>query len=235
MKPLSFICAFAVLCCCWIFRPSLHPPPTEDAPLSGYGAVMKAESTSCALDPNFVPVHHTANRHLKFILGKLAPAAGISSTKFSIEMMRDRRGVRAINAMTCPDSHLIWISVTAWEQLATYEPALALILAHELAHSDHRPFHVLKEDRMVDAERRLLNTLSNRQLIEVATDQRAADIMARAGYSPQQISRASWHILSRDVDGSLVAGSVSHPPGRDRANLLSYYLSRKHLNTTVAR
>jgi hypothetical protein len=177
---------------------------------------MKAENTSCALDPNFVPVHHTANRHFEFLLGKLAPAAGI-------------------NAMTCPDSHLIWISVTAWEQLATYEPAMALMLAHELAHSDHRPFHALKQDRMITAERRLLNSLSNRQLIEIATDQRAADIMARAGYSPQQISRASWHILFRDAEGTMAAGSVSHPPGRDRANLLSYYLGRKYLNPTMAR
>jgi hypothetical protein len=88
---------------------------------------------------------------------------------------------------------------------------------------------------MVDAERKLLNTLSYRQLIEIASDQRAADIMTRAGYSAQQISRASWHILSRDVEGSLSSGSVSHPTGRDRANLMSYYLSRKHLNTTVAR
>ncbi|MFT5998705.1 MAG: hypothetical protein ACI81P_001159 [Neolewinella sp.] len=196
---------------------------------------MKAENTSCALDPNFVPVHHTANRHFEFLLGKLAPAAGINPAKFSIEMMRDRRGIRTINAMTCPDSHLIWISVTAWEQLATYEPAMALMLAHELAHSDHRPFHALKQDRMITAERRLLNSLSNRQLIEIATDQRAADIMARAGYSPQQISRASWHILFRDAEGTMAAGSVSHPPGRDRANLLSYYLGRKYLNPTMAR
>jgi hypothetical protein len=168
-------------------------------------------------------------------LDKLAPAAGTSSAKFSIEMMRDRRGVRVINAMTCSDSHLIWISVTAWEQLATYEPALALLLSHELAHSDHRPLHTLKKDEMTAAERQLLNTLSNRQLVEIAADQRAADIMTRAGYSPQQISRASWHILSRDIEGTLTAGSESHPAGRDRSNLLSFYLGRKYLNPTFAR
>ncbi|WP_026231752.1 M48 family metalloprotease [Neolewinella persica] len=234
MKPLSFVCAIAVMICCWITLPSQHPPPAAAA-LSGYGTVAKAGSTSCAIDPNFVPVHHTASRHLEFLLDKLAPAAGTNSEKFSIEMMRDRRGVRAINAMTCSDSHLIWISVTAWEQLATYEPALALLLAHELAHSDHRPLHDLKKDDMISAERQLMNSLSNRQLVEIAADQRAADIMTRAGYSPQQISRASWHILYRDVEGTLASGSESHPTGRDRANLLSFYLGRKYLNATIAR
>ena len=235
MKPLSFICAFAALICCWIIRPSQHPPPTTTASLSGYGTVKSAEGSSCAIDPNFVPVHHTASRHLEFLLTKLAPAAGTTSANFSIEMMRDRRGVRAINAMTCSDSHLIWISVTAWEELATYEPALALLLSHELAHSDHRPLHALKQDKMTASERQLLNSLSNRQLVEIASDQRAADIMARTGYSPQQISRASWYILSRDVEGTLATGSESHPAGRDRANLMSFYLGRKYLSQTYAR
>lgn len=235
MKPLSFICAVVVLCCCWIARPSQHPPPITEAPLSSYGTSPATQHTACAIDPNFVPVHHTAGRHLEFLMDKLAPAAGTTSAKFNIEMMRDRRGVRAINAMTCTDSHLIWVSVTAWEQLATYEPALALLLAHELAHRDHRPFHALKKDEMTAAERQLLNTLSNRQLVEIAVDQRAADIMKRAGYSEQQIGRASWYILSRDVEGSLAAGSASHPPGRDRANLMSFYLGRKYLNPTFAR
>lgn len=235
MKQLSFSCAFVVLCCYWISQPSQHPPPNTENTRFGYASLSETETASCALDPNFVPVHHTANRHFEFLLGKLVPAAGINNAEFSVEMMQDRRGVRAINAMTCPDSRLIWISVTAWEKLATYEPALALLLAHELAHTDHRPLHLLNEDQMTAAERQLLNTLTNRQLVEIAADQRAADIMIGAGYSPQQINNASWRILYQDVEGSLAAGSESHPAGRDRANLLAFYLGRKYLNPTVAR
>ena len=137
--------------------------------------------------------------------------------------------------MTCSDSHLIWVSITAWEQLATYEPALTLMLAHELAHGDHRPVHKLKQDVMTTAERCLQEELTYRQLIEIATDQRAADIMIKAGYTSQQINRASWHILSRDTEGALATATASHPAGRDRANLLSFYLGRTYLTQGLAR
>lgn len=176
-----------------------------------------------------MPVPHSASRSLALLLAKLTPAAGVAAEDYHIEMMRDQRGNEGINAMTCPDSRLIWVSVAAWEQLAGHEPAMALLLSHELAHADHRPVSSLLDDEMLPAERELLGNLTERQLLEVAADQRAADIMARTGYTAAQINEASWYILSRDPDGNLGQSSVTHPAGRDRANLLTYYLARRYL------
>ena len=92
MKPFLFPCALLALCC-YIWS---SPVSNFATPLASYAAVDKKERTSCALDPQFVPVHHTARRHLVFLLGKLTPVSGMPFVAFNVEMMRDRRGVRAI-------------------------------------------------------------------------------------------------------------------------------------------
>lgn len=229
MKSFLLCSALAALCCLFLRPSSEHPPPAQGNAPAGYASLSATVNGSCALDPNFMPVPHSASHNLALLLAKLTPAAGVEAEDYHIEMMRDQRGTDGINAMTCPDSRLIWVSVSAWEQLANFEPALALLLTHELAHANHRPVASLLDDAMLPAERTLLGNLSERQLLEVAADQRAADIMARAGYSAAQINYASWYILSRDPDGNLGKSSVSHPAGRDRANLLTYYLARRYV------
>jgi Zn-dependent protease with chaperone function len=178
------------------------------------------------LDPNFEPVNHTAKRQVEAIFHDLALAAGNDPASYSIELMQDRRGHRAINAMTCASSRVIWLSVTAWEQLHDHKPALALILAHELAHADHRHPSKLKHDPMTAAERQLLSSLTPRQKVEIAADHRAADLMAIAGYTTTQINQASRYILARDENGILSKATYSHPAGRDRINLMTFYLGR---------
>jgi len=75
-------------------------------------------------------------------------------------------------------------------------------------------------------ERHLFQTLTYRQQWEVAADQRAADIMLRAGYSQSQILAASRYILGREGAAHLLPASYSHPSGWDRVALLNYYLER---------
>ncbi|TXF88141.1 hypothetical protein FUA23_15995 [Neolewinella aurantiaca] len=209
-----------------------HPPPNVPARgISAYAAVSDLASTSsgCALDPNFEPVFHTARGQVQWVFHDLALAAGNDPDSYSIELMQDRRGYRAINAMTCTASRVIWLSVTAWDRLSDNEPALALLLAHELAHADHRNPALLKNDPMTDAERHLLGQLTLRQLEEIAADHRAADLMVLAGYSIAEINQASRFILA---DGGALAFSgatQTHPAGRDRANLMTFYLGRKML------
>lgn len=206
-----------------------HPPPVlSTAGLSAYaaGASLPETTSGCSLDPNFEPVEHVARPQVKAIFSDLALAAGNDPESYSIELMRDRRGHQSINAMTCANSRVIWISVTAWEKLSGHEPALALMLAHELAHADHRHPAELTEDQMTPAERKLLNGLTQRQKVEIAADHRAAELMALAGYTAQQINTASRYILASDEKGMLSKSTVSHPGGRDRINLMTFYLGR---------
>lgn len=209
-----------------------HPPPlAEEAQLSRFvpAATEPAAYSGCRIDPNFEPVNHSALSQVKAIFNSLALAAGTDPETYSIELMQDRRGHRTINAMTCADSRVIWLSVTAWEELKEHESALALLLAHELAHADHRHPASLKKDQMTNAERTLLSSLTPRQTVEIAADHRAADLMAQAGYSAHQINKASRYILASDESGSLSKATASHPAGRDRINLMTFYLARKML------
>lgn len=230
MKFIRSGCLWAVFLGLWLTPFSEHPPPTTSPAPAGYAALSATNSTSCGIDPNFLPVAHVAQAYFEDLLARLAPVAGFAPEEYTVEMMRDLRGRSEINAMTCPDSRLIWVSVSAWEQLANYEPAIILLLAHELAHADLPPDYSLYIDEMLPAERQLLGTISDRQMAEVLADRRAADIMAAAGYSAQQINQASWYILARDASGNLGQASATHPAGRDRANLLTYYLARRYLS-----
>lgn len=207
------------------------PPPVSGEQLRAFAPVAPAAdvSSNCRLDPNFEPVQHTARRQVQAIFSGLARAAGSDPDSYSIQLMRDRRGHRFINAMTCADSRVIWISVTAWERLRDYKPALALMLAHELAHADHRAPAELKQDEMTAAEREILDRLTLRQVAEVSADQRAADLMARVGYDAYEINKASHYIMAKDESGILSKATVSHPSGRDRVNLMAFYLARKLL------
>jgi len=242
MKFLKFLSgALCVSCCLYIlFRASrVREPAPATKSLASFSAVTTAgehAAGGCALDFNFVPVHHTARRHVLQLFRPLARAAGVDPATFSVEMMRDRRGYRTINAMTCTDSRLIWISVTAWERLRENEAALSLMLAHELAHGDHRSPFLLGYDAMTVSESQLLATISLRQRIEIAADQRAADIMLRVGFTPLEIKSASRFILAKDKGGFLARASPSHPAGRDRVKLLHYYVGRSRLTgPTLAR
>lgn len=240
MKSLKFIlCALFVLCCLFLLlkkQSTTIEVVERPAAFATLPTTPAFTGVSCAIDPNFTPVHHTARRHVAYLFAPLARAAGVNPAAYSIELMRDRRGHRAINAMTCADSRLIWISVTAWERLRESEAALSLLIAHELAHGSHRGPFALKHDAMSAAESNLLSSLTTRQRIEVAADQRAADIMARAGFSAAEINAASRYILTRDDGGFLAKATSSHPAGRDRANLLTFYVGRKQADwSTLAR
>lgn len=240
MKSLKFfLYALFVLCCLFLLLKKQSTTITvveRPAAFADVPAPSAHVAGSCKLDPNFTPVHHTARRHVAYLFEPLARAAGVDPAAYSIELMRDRRGHLAINAMTCADSRLIWISVTAWERLRDNEAALSLLIAHELAHGSHRGAFALKHDAMSAAERNLLNNLTVRQRIEVAVDQRAADIMVRAGFTAGEINTASRYILTRDDGGFLAKATPSHPAGRDRANLLTFYVGRKQADwSTLAR
>ncbi len=202
-----------------------HPPPGTAQQSYHYAAT----ESSCAMDPNYVPVPHPGLADISRIFSRLARSQGFDPADFSLELMKDKRGIRQINAMTCPQSQVIWVSVTAWERLQHNEVALTLLLAHELAHAGLRPLVSLRQDVMTGAEEQLLATLTNRQLLEVAADQQAADILVAAGYSIYDINAASHFIMASDVAGLLAAATPTHPAGRDRQNLLTYYLARQYL------
>jgi len=230
MKPVIPIAALVALCCLPFGQPSDPPLSTvADEQLSAYATVgpKAVPYSDCGIDSNFQPVHHTGRRHLLYLFGQLAWANGIPAESYAIELMRDSRGLRRINAMTCPGSRFIWVSVTAWELLSDSDAALTLLLAHELGHADHRPAADLRRDPMTDAERKLVFSLTLRQLSEVAVDQRAADLMRTAGYTDREIAAAAHLILARDTDGVISKATESHPAGRDRVNLLTYYLGRE--------
>lgn len=236
MKYLKLLQAVpAALCCLFIFQRPAPPPQAVERPFAYAGTPVSTDHSvgSCDLDPAYVPVHHTARRHVAYLFTPLARAAGLDPATYSIELMRDRRGHRAINAMTCTDSRLIWLSVTAWERLRDNEAALSLLIAHELAHGSHRGPFALKHDAMSAAESSLLARLTVRQRIEVAADQRAADIMALAGFTAGEISAASRYILLRDDGDFLAYATPTHPAGRDRTNLLTYYVGRRQAAWSV--
>lgn len=205
-----------------------HPPP-------GLLTTVAAPECSCRLDANYELVHHTAQRHLLQVFSRIAMANGLDPSTYSLDLMRDRRGKREINAMTCAHSRVIWVSVTAWERLHTSEIALGLLLAHELAHGVRREAGDIRRAATTPGERRLLLTLTDRQVAEVAADQLAADYLLTAGYSPSQINQAKHFILAQNGDGMLARASASHPAGRDRANLLTYYLGRVTRNTILVK
>lgn len=225
MKSLFFrhLCQVATIF--FLLTVADHPPPMEG--LVGYGELTATELTSgCALDPAYTPVHHTARRHLVYLFDGLAKAAGEMPEEYSLELIRSQAAEPYINAMTCSSSRLVWVSVKAWEELHDYEPALALLIAHELAHGQLRSPFLLRADKMLTTERHLFQTLTYRQQWEIAADQRAAEIMLIAGYSPTEISTASRYILSRDGGDHLIPASYSHPSGWDRVALLDYFLNR---------
>ncbi len=225
MRALIFRHLIKVASVLFLLTVADHPPSIEQ--LAGYGELhTKASHSGCALDPDYELVHHTARRHLVYVFEGIAIAAGKAPETYSVELIRNRGGEPYINAMTCSSSRLIWVSVKAWEELHNYEPALALLVAHELAHGDLRSPFLLRADRMQATERHLFQSLTYRQQWEVSADQRAAEFMLKAGYQPAQIRAAARYILQREGAKHLIPSSFSHPSGWDRVALLGYYLER---------
>ncbi|MEM6769632.1 MAG: hypothetical protein AAF597_03515 [Bacteroidota bacterium] len=208
---------------------------TADHPPSGLAATAcehsHNHSTSyyggCALHEGFVPIPHTGRRYLLYLVDRLAPAAGEDPAIYSVDIIRETSGPEYINAMTCSDSKVIWVSRKAYQELFGYEPALAYLVAHEIAHGSSRSVFSANRDWRYPAEERLYKSLTGRQRHEVVVDQRAADIMLAAGYSQESILAGARYILWQDGADLVLAAGPSHPGGWDRATLLSYYLARQ--------
>jgi hypothetical protein len=205
-----------------------HPPST----LAAYstGVASPAENTvnnaGCALHEGFVPVAHTGRRYLIYLMDQLGPAAGVNPAEYSLDIIRETNGPEYINAMTCSSSKVIWVSRQAYRQLYGYEPALAFLMAHEIGHGSARSVHAIDRDWMNAVEKELHISLTYRQRIEVSVDQRAADIMLKAGYSKEAILGGSRYILQAKGADLVLQEGPSHPSGWDRLALLSYYLDR---------
>ncbi len=234
MKPVTlFRLAPALLTfsCSWPVGP---PGPEQPASYAELG-VHSHPVASCALDADFELVHHTGRRYLRYLVDLLAPGTGRAAESYSVEIMRDRRGLQQINAMTCSSSRLIWVSDKAYQELQDHEAALAFVVAHELAHGgDLRPGNVYAANVTL-AERELLQILTYRQRFEVVADQHALDLMVRAGYSAPDVVAAAAYILSRPGAEHLLPASASHPAGYDRLQLLEYYAARQYGATVVTR
>lgn len=182
----------------------------------------------CQLNSNFEPVHHTGRRYLQYLVFRLAPGAGVNPDDYSIDLIKDRRGIQAINAMTCAKSKVIWLSVKAYRELVDSEASLAYIMAHELAHGVPLPQELMETTWMSDQDRQLFQSFSARQRKEVLIDFYSAQIMLKAGYQSWQISAGARYILSRDGANHLVATTYTHPGGWDRVRLLEAYLARQY-------
>ncbi|MBC6994056.1 hypothetical protein QWY85_15505 [Neolewinella lacunae] len=223
--------ALLAFSCSW----PLAPPGPEAAVSYAEVGEVSMPVASCALDTNFELVHHTGRRYLRYLVDQLAPGTGRPAESYSVEIMRDRRGLQQINAMTCSSSRLIWVSDKAYQELLNHEVALAFIVAHELAHGgDLRPGNVYATNVTL-AERELLQILTYRQRSEVVADQHALDLMVRAGYSAPEVVAAAAFILSRPGAEHLLPASATHPAGYDRLQLLEYYAARQYGATVVAR
>ncbi|MEM1358175.1 MAG: M48 family metalloprotease [Bacteroidota bacterium] len=199
------------------FYPSCAHAHHTVAPNNFYGG--------CQLNSNFEPVHHTGRRYLQYLVYRLAPGAGINPHEYAIDLIKDRRGIESINAMTCASSKVIWLSVKAYRELVDSEASLAFIMAHEIAHGVTLPQEINNLAWMNPQERQLYNSFSSYQRKEVLIDFYSAQIMLRAGYQDWQISAGARYILSRDGAEHLVATTYSHPGGWDRVRLLEGYLA----------
>lgn len=202
-----------------------RPPPVWSS--FGGGTSETAENNGCALLDGFVPIPHTGRRYLLYLMEELAPAAGEDPTIYSVDIIRETSGPEYINAMTCANSKVIWVSRKAFQELYGYEPALAFLLAHEIGHGSHRSVYAMQRDFATAAELRLRNQLTFRQRHEVTVDQRAADIMLKAGYSKEAVLAGARYILWQDGADLILKGGPSHPGGWDRLALLEYYLDRR--------
>ena len=136
--------------------------------------------------------------------------------------------------MTCTNSKVIWVSRKAYQELYGYEPALAYLMAHEIAHGSARSIFWANLDWRYPGEERLYKSLTGRQRHEVVVDQRAADIMLAAGYPQEAILAGARYILWQDGAELVLAAGPSHPAGWDRVALLSYYLSRQSAREDIA-
>lgn len=189
----------------------------------------------CQLNSNFEPVHHTGRRYLQYLVNRLAPGLGIDPQEYSVDLIKDRRGVESINAMTCAKSKVIWLSVKAYRELVDSEASLAYIMAHELAHGTQVPKEIREVAWMGPEERQLYLSFSTHQRKEVLFDLHSAQIMLRAGYQAWQISTGARYILTRDGASHLVATTYSHPGGWDRIRLLDGFLAGKNRIASVGR
>lgn len=211
-----------------------HPPPVTAA----YSPVTSVETAAygCNLYDGFVAVPHTGRRYLQYLVGELAPAAGLDPALYSVDIIRETTGPEYINAMTCADSKVIWVSRKAYQELFGYEPALAYLMAHEIGHAGHRSVYAMEQEQASEAELHLRNQLTYHQKHEVVVDQRAAEIMLNAGYTKAAILAGARYILQRDGAELILQEGLSHPGGWDRVALLSYYLDRKNADgSSVAR
>ncbi|MEM9928562.1 MAG: hypothetical protein AAF840_01960 [Bacteroidota bacterium] len=228
MHPVFRLLAIVALLFPFSSLRSQHPPPISAA----HNHLHEGGAHACTINPNYLPVPHEGLHDVRSTFNRLTQALGLESADYSLELMRDKRGIRQINAMTCPRSRMIWVSVTAWERLHHHDAAMTLLLAHELAHAEVRTSLALRQDAMTVAEDIIMSIVTNRQLIEVAADQRAADLMMAAGYTIYEINAAAHFIMASDAEGLLTAATPTHPGGRDRLNLLTFYLARTYLPTT---
>lgn len=213
---------------CFLALTADHPPSITAAFASEEPTPPSTSFYSgCALHEGFVPIPHTGRRYLLYLLNRLAPAAGENPSGYSVDIIREIQGKEFINAMTCTSSKVIWVSRKAYLELYAYEPALAYLMAHELAHGSSRSVFSANRDWRYSAEEQLYKSLTERQRHEVIVDQRAADIMLAAGYSEVAILAGARYILWQDGAELVLASGPSHPAGWDRATLLSYYLARR--------
>lgn len=204
-----------------------HPPPVAAA----YSPVSSAGTAAygCNLHNGFVAIPHTGRRYLQYLVGQLAPAAGHDPADYSVDIIRETTGPEYINAMTCSDSKVIWVSRKAYRELFGYEPALAFLMAHEIGHAGHRSVYAMELEAATEVELQLRNQLTYRQKHEVVVDQRAADIMLQAGYKKETILAAARYILRRDGAELILKEGPSHPGGWDRVALLGHYLKRENV------
>lgn len=201
------------------------PPPAIHA----YAAEpsYSFELNGCVLHEGFVPIPHTGRRHLLYLLDQLAPAAGEDPREYSVDIIRETSGPEYINAITCASSKVIWVSRKAFQELYGYEPSLAFLMAHEIAHGAHQSVSSMKRGWVSPAEQQLRSQLTNRQLHEIAVDQSAAEIMLKAGYTTETILAGARYILWQDGADLILQEGPSHPGGWDRLALLRYYLNRR--------
>lgn len=213
--------AFLVFCAL-----SADHPPSASAAAYAPGELPDTDY-GCALHDGFVPIPHTGRDYLLELTGRLAPAAGEDPAAYSVDVIRETHGPEYINAMTCANSKVVWVSRKAYGELYGYEPALAYLMAHEIGHGSHRSVRVTDRDPMGAAERQLRSHLNHRQRHEVAVDQRAAEIMLAAGFTTEEVLAGARYILWQDGADLILNGSPSHPRGWDRLALLRYYLNRR--------
>jgi len=236
MTIISFLRLVPVLFVfCFLALTTDHPPSVGAAFAYPASTPVNTENYGgCALHEGYVPIPHTGRRYLLYLLDRLAPAAGENPADYAVDIIRETSGPEYINAMTCADSKVIWVSRKAYQELYGYEPALAYLMAHEIAHGSARSVFWANLDWRYPAEERLYKSLTGRQRHEVGVDQRAADIMLAAGYTEEVILAGARYILWQDGADLVLAAGPSHPAGWDRLSLLAYYLDRRSSSGSVA-